>query len=42
MINGEKILDRIEELYEYLQNFPNSALAPILQKELDHLNSILK
>lgn len=42
MINGEKALDRIEELYEYLENFSDSKLAPIVQKELDYLNSILK
>lgn len=41
MINGEKILDRIEELETYIQNFPNSKLAPIMQNELNHLNSIL-
>lgn len=41
-MNGEKMLDRIEELYEALQNFPDSKLAPIWQREVDYLNSILK
>ncbi len=41
MINGEKILDRIEELEEYIQNFPESKLTPIFQKEIDFLNSLL-
>lgn len=41
MINGEKILERIEELEEYIYNFPDSKLAPIHQKEIDFLNSLL-
>ena len=41
MYNEEKILDRIEELEEYIQNFPNSKLAPIMQNEIDYLNSLL-
>lgn len=41
MYNEEKILDRIEELEAYIQNFPNSVLAPIMQKEIDYLNSLL-
>lgn len=41
-MNGEKMLDRIEELYEYLENFPDSKLAPIVQNEIDLLNSLLK
>ena len=42
MANGEKMVERIEELYEYIQLFPNSKLAPIMQKEIDYLNSRLK
>ena len=41
-MNGERLVERAEELTEYLQNFPNSKLAPILQKELDYLQSITK
>lgn len=41
MYNEEKILDRIEELDEYMQNFPDSILTPIMQKEIDYLNSLL-
>lgn len=41
MYNEEKILDRIEELEEYIQNFPDSVLAPIMQKEIDLLKSLL-
>ena len=40
MYNEEKILDRIEELEEYIQNFPDSKLAPIMQEEIDYLNSL--
>ena len=40
-MNEEKILDRLEELNEFLQNFPDSVLAPIMQKEADYLKSLL-
>lgn len=40
MYNEEKILDRIEELQTFIQNFPNSVLSPIMQKEIDYLNSL--
>lgn len=40
-MNEEKILNRIEELDEYIQNFPDSKLAPICQKEINYLNSLL-
>lgn len=40
-MNEEKILDRLEELNEYIQNFPDSVLTPIMQKEADYLKSLL-
>ena len=39
--NEERILDRLEELYSYLQNFPNSELSPIFQREIDYLEALL-
>ena len=32
-----QILDRLEELYEYLKNFPNSRLTTAIQNEIDYL-----
>ena len=40
-MNELKILDRIEELETYIQNFPDSVLAPIHQKEINHLKALL-
>lgn len=39
--NIERVVDRLEEIDEYLQNFPGSALAPILKNESDELNQLL-
>lgn len=39
--NEERILNRIEELEEYIQNFPDSVLVPIHQKEIDYLEALL-
>ena len=36
-IFSEKSLDRMEELREYLRNFPESALAPAMRNELEYL-----
>lgn len=36
------ISDRIEELNEYIQNFPDSRLTPIHQKEIDYLTALLE
>ena len=40
-MNEERILDRLEELNEFIENFPDSVLAPIMQKEADYLKSLL-
>lgn len=39
--NEARILDRLEELYSYLQNFPNSELSPIFQREINYLETLL-
>ncbi len=39
-MNEEKIFDRIEELTEYIQNFPDSILTPIFQKEIEYLKTV--
>lgn len=40
MYNSEKILNRLEELNEYLKNFPNGWYAPIARKEIAYLESL--
>ncbi len=40
--NGETIFDRIEELTEYISNFPESPLTPIFKKEIAELETIRK
>lgn len=40
MYNGEQILERLEELYNYLHNFPNGWYAPIARKEIAYLESL--
>ncbi len=40
MYNGEKILERLEELYNYIELFPNSEIAPIVRNEIAHLESL--
>lgn len=39
--NEERILDRLEELYSFLQNFPDSKLVPIFKHEIEHLEALL-
>ena len=39
--SGAYALDRIEELTAFLDNFPNSALAPIFKKEIAYLEQFL-
>ena len=41
IVNEERILDRIAELETYIQNFPESKLVPIFQKELNYLKALL-
>lgn len=33
----EKSLDRIDELIAYIENFPDSPLAPVFQREIEAL-----
>lgn len=40
MINSEKVFDRVEELQEYICNFPDSVLVPIFEKEIEYLQNI--
>lgn len=40
MFNGEQIYDRLEELYGYLQNFPQSELSTAIQNEIDYLEDL--
>lgn len=40
-MNEERILDRIEELDEYIANFPESKLVPIMQNEIAYLKTLL-
>lgn len=35
-------LDRLEELYQYLENFPESRLAPAIREEIAHLEELIK
>ena len=39
--NEEAITRRIEELEEFIENFPESKLAPIHCEEIDRLRSLL-
>lgn len=40
--SGEAIYDRIEQLTEYITNFPESKLTPIFKKEIEHLETLRK
>lgn len=40
-MNEERILDRLEELNEFIENFPDSELTPIARKEAEYLKSLL-
>lgn len=39
-IPSERMHDRIEELREYLERFPDGAMAGPLKKELDYLEAM--
>lgn len=39
-MSGEKILDRLEELYDYLENFPDSKLSSAVRNEIVYLESL--
>lgn len=38
--NGEQVLERLEELYQYLENFPESQLAPAIREEIAILEAL--
>lgn len=40
--NGERVFDRIEQLTEYITNFPDSKLTPIFKKEIEMLEKTRK
>lgn len=40
MTTEEKVLERLEELYAYLANFPDSELAPAVREEIARLEKI--
>jgi len=40
-MNEERILERLEELEQFLQNFPNSDLVPAIKSEIEYLKSLL-
>lgn len=39
--NEEKALDRLEELHEYLRNFPESRLTPVIRRAVADLEASL-
>ena len=40
MLNPERILERLEELYAYKENFPHSTLSEAIEKEIEYLESL--
>ena len=40
-MNEQKILDRLEELYDYIALFPESTLVPAMKKEIEYLESLI-
>lgn len=40
-IPGEKAFDRLEELEEYLSNFPDGIMADAARHEVEHLKALL-
>lgn len=40
-IPSEKMYDRLEELYTYLDNFPDSKLSSAIREEISYLESLL-
>lgn len=40
-MNIERILDRIYELYQYMDNFPDSALIKAVENEIEYLEKLL-
>lgn len=41
IINEEKVHERIRELEDFLDNFPDSTMAPSVRKELEYLLSLI-
>ena len=41
MMNEERIIDRLEELYAYIALFPESTLVPAMKKEIEYLESLI-
>lgn len=41
VLNEERIFDRLEELQEYLENFPESKLTHAVENEIKYLQSLL-
>ncbi len=40
MVNVERVYDRIDELEEFIRNFPDSELVAPFRNELDYLYSL--
>jgi hypothetical protein len=40
--NAEIVYNRLEELYEFIENFPESKLTPIFKKEIEYLETLRK
>lgn len=41
ILNEERICDRLDELYQYLENFPESKLATAFRDEIAYLESLM-
>lgn len=39
-MSSERILDRLEELYEYIERFPESRMIPAVKSEIAYLESL--
>ncbi len=40
-INEEKVYDRLSELYEYIENFPEGMMAGAVKNEIEYLESLI-
>lgn len=40
-MNIEKILDRLDMLYQYEENFPNGIMYAAVKNEIEHLEKLL-
>ena len=40
-INEEKLYDRLSELYEYIENFPEGMMAGAVKNEIEYLESLI-